>query len=229
MACKRSRLWLNKPKRKSILPQLGSVHNTPSAKRLRVWSPPSSAIAASSSRGTPLSRPFSNRRCWRQTPTSAVCKTKKDDNEWVEYGPDLVESSVQTGQDIEGESETGDLLALLNTALEKLSVHGFKAELISFLELVSDDHYPLDTLVLPLFLETVRFYSLSSSTKMWWWPETMKFWRTCYRLFHGKVMALMAGPRNLGQLQHYVQYANKLCPANKLCLACLSHIPGGLS
>lgn len=29
----------------------------------------------------------------------------------------------------------------------------------------------------------------------------MRFWRTCYRLFHGKLIALMAGPRNMGQIR----------------------------
>lgn len=107
--------------------------------------------------------------------------------------------SVQT-MDVDENEEQPQTESLLETALTKLSDAGLKFEFMTFLKLVVEDRYPLDTLALRLFLETARFYSLTSSTLMWWWPETMRFWRTCYRLFHGKVIALMAGPRNMGQI-----------------------------
>ena len=35
---------------------------------------------------------------------------------------------------------------------------------------------------------------------MWYFEETKRFWRAGYRLFHGKFLSFMSGPKAMGQL-----------------------------
>ena len=54
-----------------------------------------------------------------------------------------------------------------------------------------------------LFLDIVRWYSLDdATTSMRYMEEVKEFWRTGLRLFHGRLLRFMGGPKNKGQILH---------------------------
>ena len=80
-----------------------------------------------------------------------------------------------------------------------LASAGLLFYLTLFFSLVKQRKYPLKNIAFRLWLETVRWFSCLSAKSMWYWNETKTFWRTGYRLFHGKFLSFMAGLRFEGQ------------------------------
>ena len=69
-----------------------------------------------------------------------------------------------------------------------------------FIKLVADAKYQLDNLSFCLFLETARWYSRKSTTQMWYWDDTLSFWKMGFRLLKDKFILFMGGLKNLGQV-----------------------------
>ena len=67
-----------------------------------------------------------------------------------------------------------------------------------FFNLLKQGRYPLKNLALLLWLETVKWYSCGKLNEMRFWKTTKNFWRAGYRLFHGKFISFMSGPRCIG-------------------------------
>ena len=79
--------------------------------------------------------------------------------------------------------------------LEEISKAGYLNYFTEFFQLVKQKKYPLSNIAFLLWLETVRWFSCATASHMWYWNKTKKFWRAGYRLFHGKFLTFMAGPR----------------------------------
>ena len=71
-------------------------------------------------------------------------------------------------------------------------------EFSSLIHLIHEEKYPLDSLPLRLVLETARWFSCTSTTNMWYWEDTLKFWKVGYRLFGDKFVLFMSGMKSLG-------------------------------
>jgi hypothetical protein len=54
----------------------------------------------------------------------------------------------------------------LETVLNKLKAKGLDSDFQKFIELVKNDKFPLDNLLLLLFLETIRFFATSNTSEM---------------------------------------------------------------
>ena len=66
--------------------------------------------------------------------------------------------------------------------------------------LIADGIFPLDNIAFRLFLETIRWYSLKTTTNMWYWEDTLKFWKMGYRLLKDKFILFMGGLKSTGQI-----------------------------
>ena len=80
----------------------------------------------------------------------------------------------------------------------KLSDAGILHFFTMFLNLVNKDKYPLHNITLLLWLETDKWYNCSTLHGMRFWKITKDFWRASYRMFQGKFLCFMNGPRGLG-------------------------------
>lgn len=49
-----------------------------------------------------------------------------------------------------------------------------------------------------LLLETVCWFTVQSTTAMWYWPDTLKFWKLGYRIFHERFVLFMSGMKSIG-------------------------------
>ena len=77
---------------------------------------------------------------------------------------------------------------------------GFKDFFLIFFELILDGKYPLDNISLILFLETVQIFNCQPTSQMKYSQVSLRFWKAGYRLFNGKFLFFMGGPKNIGDV-----------------------------
>ena len=71
---------------------------------------------------------------------------------------------------------------------------------IKFHELVHNEQFPLDNICFRLFLDVARYIGCTTTTQMRYCKEIKEFWYTGYKLFHGKFLRFMGGPKNHGSV-----------------------------
>lgn len=78
---------------------------------------------------------------------------------------------------------------------------------LKFPKLITEDKFPLDNIAFLLFLGVVTWYSENNSSQMKCdISETVQFWRNGHKLFHGRFLRFMSGPKNQGQILQGVTY-----------------------
>ena len=97
-------------------------------------------------------------------------------------------------------SDEGEFNELVARAFKVLNKAGLKEQFLAFFQLVANNSFPLDNLSLLLFLETVKFFYCANTSEMRYSDITKWFWKAGYRLFHGKFLYFMGGPKNIGTL-----------------------------
>jgi len=70
----------------------------------------------------------------------------------------------------------------------------------TFYTMLSNGTFPVDNIAFLLFLDVVKWYGKSNTLAMRYDETVCKFWRVGYKLFHGKFLRFMSGPKNKGQL-----------------------------
>ena len=84
---------------------------------------------------------------------------------------------------------------LVSKVLEQLKNNNLKYEFLSFLELVSNDRFPLTNVAFRLFLDVVKWYSCGDSRGMRYDDTTLRFFWLGKKVFCGKFLRFMAGPK----------------------------------
>ena len=93
------------------------------------------------------------------------------------------------------------MLELLPNVLENLKAAAKYEAFMKFMKLVANDAFPLDNIAFLLFLDIVKWFSEDNSSNMkYLYPETVQFWRIGQKLFHGRFLRFMSGPKNQGQI-----------------------------
>lgn len=167
MTRKKSNLWLNKPKRVAL------------AKRGNLVTPLKSTL-------TPKQKKQSGSTKRKSSSRNSTPKRQRIFSPYLKSCSPLKASPRKPRCSI--------LHHLVDLVLQKLEALGMDKYFISFLTLI-EGKFPLNNLSFLLFLETVRFFSNQCTTEMRYFPETKRFWRTGYRLFHDKFLYYMGGPK----------------------------------
>ena len=95
------------------------------------------------------------------------------------------------------------LVDMLPNVIQTLKDAGKVNEFIQFNHLLSEGKFPMTNIAFLFFLDIVRWYSLDNATTSMRYSEKVKeFWRTGLRLFHGRFLRFMGGPKNKGQILH---------------------------
>lgn len=108
------------------------------------------------------------------------------------FGIGTSESSFKSAYD--------ELIATLPGVLEALEADGHLESFLKYTRLLSRGKIPKSNICYLLFLDLVDWYSTDNTSRMRYRPETIKFWQIGYRLFHGKFLRFMAGPRHAGHV-----------------------------
>jgi hypothetical protein len=126
------------------------------------------------------------------SPTSKKSRrcTSKDTNTTIDD-----EMSVDINTDLE------TLTNLLPSVVETLKRKGKIETWIKFNKLLSTDSFPLENIAFLLFLDVVKWFDSGNTTSMRYEdPVVNKFWRIGYKMFHGKWLRFMSGPKSRGGL-----------------------------
>lgn len=79
---------------------------------------------------------------------------------------------------------------------ENFTSSDLKAKLLRFIELVKEEKFPLDNVALQLFLDTVTWFDRSDVRQMRYSPIALNFFWLGKKLFEGRFIRYMSGPKN---------------------------------
>ena len=66
--------------------------------------------------------------------------------------------------------------------------------------MVNDGSFPFENIAFLLFMDVCRFLSSKNTRGIRYSDKVKHFWRIGYRLFHGKWLKFMSGPKHTGTL-----------------------------
>ena len=104
------------------------------------------------------------------------------------------------------------LFEIIPDVFDVLSRTKLLNDFVVFITLIGKGTMPLDNIAFLLALEVGRRYSVDSTNRMWYWPETTLFWRVELKLFHGSFKRFMSGGKLEGQIIENSGTDNSLSP-----------------
>ena len=155
---------------------------------------------------------------------SPLRKQLKENSEKPSSAKQSVSSSFQNSMDeVESIEGTDDLktveyemIRLLPNVISELSDVDKVDGIMNFFKLVNEKRFPLDNIAFDLFLDVVKWFSVSSTTLMRYNPTTKAFWRLGYILFHGRFLRFMSGFKNIGSIINGDSSRGQYCPVDSL-------------
>ena len=92
--------------------------------------------------------------------------------------------------------EEASVVEVFQDVLDKLSDVGKKDKLLKFFKLVQDGKFPLHNIAFELFLDIVEWLTKMNHVKMRYSPSTLQFFWLRRKLFGGRFIRFMSGPKN---------------------------------
>ena len=101
----------------------------------------------------------------------------------------------------EHQEEEDRLIRNIPSVLQNLKESGNLKSFEKFCELIAKNEFPMQNIGFLLFLDIVDWYSNQSTSEMRYVrQDTREFWEVGYRLFKGKFIRFMSGPRSSGNI-----------------------------
>ena len=92
--------------------------------------------------------------------------------------------------------EEASVVEVFQDVLDKLSDVGKKDKLLKFFKLVQDGKFPLNNIAFELFLDIVEWFDKDESHQMRYSPSTLQFFWLGRKLFGGRFIRFMSGPKH---------------------------------
>ena len=67
-------------------------------------------------------------------------------------------------------------------------------------KMLANKEFPLNNIAFLLFMDVCKFMSLENSCSMRYSDKVKQFWRIGFKLFHGKWLRFMGGPKHTGEI-----------------------------
>ena len=113
------------------------------------------------------------------------------------------ETCIEMQSDDEAENDgEEEMLHLIPLVIERLKTPGQYNIWKKFNQMVVQDDFPMDNIAYMLFLDVVKWYASENTVTMRYDDTVSKFWRVGYKLFYGKFLRYISGPKHRGQLVH---------------------------
>ena len=91
-----------------------------------------------------------------------------------------------------------EMRMLLPTVLNEMKKNDHLETWLSLNRMIHDGSFPFENIAFQLFMDVCRFLTCENTSSLRY-SETIKhFWRIGYRLFHGKWLIFMSGPKHIG-------------------------------
>ena len=165
--------------------------------------------------------------CLAATPLMSddKCETDYDAEETVIYSDEssvIGDNNDKMNERVEMNMDT-KFHELLNEAIPKFRSNDLQSEILTFLELVSEEKFPLNNVAFSLFIDVVKWFSKSDTRGMRYGDTSMKFFWLGKKLFGSRFLRFMGGPKNetdiltgnptLSPLNSKINFA---CPSDSL-------------
>ncbi len=95
------------------------------------------------------------------------------------------------------EKELHDIVPMLVPVLDR---GGILVDFVVLCQQLASQKLPTSNIALLLCLERAKYQACQSTSRMHYRQSTLKFWKVLYRLFHGKALRLLSGPKNTGSI-----------------------------
>lgn len=92
------------------------------------------------------------------------------------------------------------LRKLLPEVAQQFERNGLLSSWVLFHELVCKGLFDFENIAFHLFMDVVRFLGCENTSSMRYGDNSKLFWRIGFKLFHGKFLRFMSGPKSLGQV-----------------------------
>jgi hypothetical protein len=125
--------------------------------------------------------------------TSAMCHGETIDDQTISEVPPEFAGSHQNR-----EALIEEMSKLLPELCDKLLQEACFEDFFNLMKLIGSGSFSTDNICFRLCMEVVRWYSCSNINAMWYSEETMKFWKSGYRLMKEKFVLFMAGRKGTG-------------------------------
>ena len=89
---------------------------------------------------------------------------------------------------------------LLPNVLKEMKKNGHFETWFNLNRMVNDDSFPFENIAFLLVMDVRRFLSCKNTSGIRYSDKVKHFWRIGYRLFHGKWLKCMSGPKHTGTL-----------------------------
>ena len=99
------------------------------------------------------------------------------------------------------DEEMKSLISIMPSVVDYLKSAGKLEIWKKFNFLLASHKFPLDNIAFLLFLDVVKLFDCDTSVTMRYDPGVKKFWRIGYKIFHGKWLRFMSGPKNKGDIE----------------------------
>ena len=137
-------------------------------------------------------------------------KENQPDNEVQENLLDI--QNEQQNRHI-NDTDLEELYTLLPNVVENLRNEGHLESYKKYCKLLSEGKFPYENICYLLFLDLIEWYSQDSSTFMRYkFSDTLQFWRIGYKLFKGKFLRFMSGPKSCGHIVGDTESRGKFSP-----------------
>jgi hypothetical protein len=91
------------------------------------------------------------------------------------------------------------LIDCIPSVIDEMRKIGLLENWISFNQMLARREFPLNSIAFLLFI-VCKFLSKENSSAMRYSNKVKQFWRIGYKLFHGKWLRFMGGPKHRGQV-----------------------------
>jgi hypothetical protein len=98
--------------------------------------------------------------------------------------------------DDEDDEDITQVIKDIPSVVSKLRSYGHFEIWKKFNNMISNNEFPMDNIAYLLFLDIVKWYGSQNAVTMRYDETVTKFWRVGYKLFHGKFLRFMGGPKN---------------------------------
>ena len=89
---------------------------------------------------------------------------------------------------------------MLSNVLNELKRNGHLVTWVNLNRLIAEKTFPFKNIAFLLYIDVCRFFTCHNTSELRYREKVKRFWRIGYRLFHGKWLKFMSGPKHLGAI-----------------------------
>ena len=109
-------------------------------------------------------------------------------------------SVLSTKENSKQKNDEQTLIDCIPSVIDEMRKIGLLEHWISFNQMLARREFPLNNIAFLLFMDVCKFLSNENSSAMRYSDKVKQFWKIGHKLFHGKWLRVMGGPKHRSQV-----------------------------